>query len=145
MDAPAWTVLRCASCGQCFARKAGQQAKCSRCGLAANEASEVVSHAANVQQLQHEIAMANVPEELREELASKLAPPKPTISHKDDDPRSLRHCLIDAAKDGIVDKESVQSSLAKMNISMRAIDLLDMAYQQGLLLQLSEDEWQLIE
>ena len=145
MDTPAWTVLRCAACGQCFARKSGKQARCSRCGLAANDSSEVVAHAANVEQLQYEISMANVPEELREELASKLPAPKPGISNKEDDPRSLRHCLINAAINNILNTESVQISLTKMGIKLRAEELLELANQQGLLLQLGIDEWQLIE
>ena len=144
MDAPAWTVLRCSGCSQCFGRKAGAKGKCSRCGVIANEKTEIISHAANEQELQNEISLANVPEHLKSKLSEKMTS-KPAASVREDDAHRLTECLLSAAVDGIIKAENVVKSLAKMNITLRAPDLIEMAYSQGLLLKLSEDEWQVLD
>jgi len=144
MDAPAWTVLRCAGCAQCFGRKAGTKGKCSRCGVIANEKTEIISHAANEQELQNEISLANVPEHLKPQLSEKMTS-KPIASVREDDAHRLKKCLLSAAVDGIIRAENVVKSLARMNITLRALDLIEMAYSQGMLLKLSEDEWQVLD
>lgn len=144
MDVPAWTVLRCAGCDQCFGRKAGTKGRCSRCGVIANEKTEIISHAANEQELQNEIGLANVPPHLKSQLSEKMTS-KPTASVQEDDAHRLTECLLNAAVDGIIRAENVVKSLAKMNITLRALDLIEMAYSQGLLLKLSEDEWQVLD
>ncbi|MBT7938046.1 MAG: hypothetical protein HN696_02670 [Euryarchaeota archaeon] len=144
MDAPAWTVLRCSGCSQCFGRKAGAKGKCSRCGVIANEKTEIISHAANEQELQNEISLANVPEHLKSKLSEKMTS-KTAAPVREDAAHRLTECLLSAAVDGIIKAENVVKSLAKMNITLRAPDLIEMAYSQGLLLKLSEDEWQVLD
>lgn len=144
MDAPAWTVLRCSGCSQCFGRKAGAKGKCSRCGVIANEKTEIISHAANEQELQNEISLANVPEHLKSKLSEKMTS-KTAAPVREDDAHRLTECLLSAAVDGIIKAENVVKSLAKMNITLRAPDLIEIAYSQGLLLKLSEDEWQVLD
>jgi len=144
MDAPAWTVLRCAGCSQCFGRRAGAKGKCSRCGVFANDKTEIISHAANEQELQNKISLANVPEHLKSKLSEKMTS-KPAASVREDDAHRLTECLLSAAVDGVIRAENVVKSLAKMNLTLRAPDLIEMAYSQGLLLKLSEDEWQVLD
>ena len=144
MDAPAWTVLRCAGCSQCFGRRAGAKGKCSRCGVFANDKTEIISHAANEQELQNKISLANVPEHLKLKLSEKMTT-KPAASVREDDAHRLTECLLSAAVDGVIRAENVVKSLAKMNLTLRAPDLIEMAYSQGLLLKLSEDEWQVLD
>ena len=129
----------------CFGRRVGNRGRCTRCGILANDTTEVVAHAMNVEQLQREIGLANIPEELRAEFIEKMQDASPVQSHSEDDARRLKECLLRAAEDGKVSTESVAISLARMNIRMNAIDLIEMGYEQGLLFKLSEDEWQVLD
>jgi len=145
MEPPEWTVLRCSCCSMCFGRRVGTRGRCTRCGILANDSTEVVSHAMNVEQLQSEIGLANMPEDLREEFIEKMQHTTPVQSHSVGDPRRLKECILLAAEDGTLTTESVAKSLARMNIRMNAIDLIEMGYEQGLLFKLSEDEWQVLD
>ena len=145
MEPPEWTVLRCSSCSMCFGRRVGTQGRCRRCGILANDSTEVVSHAMNVEQLQKEIGLANIPEDLREDFLKKVQNTEPVRSRSEDDPRRLKECLLLAAESGTITIDSVAISLARMNIRMNAIDLIEMGHEQGLLLKISEDEWQVLD
>ena len=145
MEPPEWTILRCSSCSMCFGRRVGNRGRCTRCGVLANDSTEVVSHAMNVEQLQREIGLANIPEDLRAEFIEKMQHTSPIHSHFEDDSRRLKECLLRATEDGKVSTESVARSLARMNIRMDAINLIEMSYEQGLLFKLSEDEWQVLD
>ena len=145
VDPPLWTVLRCFACAQCYGRKKGKIGRCSRCGVLATDSTEVVTHAENETELQHEIALANIPECFRKELSEKMVDSKMVSTSLEDDARRLKECLISSASDGIVTPSAVDRALARMNIQMSAGDLIEMGYGQGLLLHLSEDQWQVLE
>ena len=88
--------------------------------------------------------MANMPDELRQEFREKF-PSSNSEPVDDNDPRRLRKCLMKAAVDAVVDRDSVARELTRMNIDMAAEDLIEMGYAQGILIQLGEDEWQVLD
>ena len=66
-----YTVVRCSNCERCWGIM-GKTRKCPHCGTAAGDDIQIVSIAENASELQREVALANMPESLREEMRDKL-------------------------------------------------------------------------
>ena len=66
-----YTVVRCSDCERCWGIM-GKTRKCPHCGTAAGDDIQIVSIAENASELQREVALANMPESLREEMRDKL-------------------------------------------------------------------------
>ena len=66
-----YTVVRCANCERCWGIM-GKTRKCPHCGTLAGDKLQIVSIADNASDLQREVAIANMPEDLRDEMREKL-------------------------------------------------------------------------
>ena len=66
-----YTVVRCPSCQRCWG-VSGKTRKCPHCGTQVGDDVQVVSTADTAAELQREVAIANMPENLRKEMEQKL-------------------------------------------------------------------------
>ena len=74
MSEQSWLVIRCPSCLQCSGHRR-QKGRCPHCGSALDGTSEVVKVCTSGGELLTEVALANTPSELRDELRARLSSP----------------------------------------------------------------------
>ena len=79
-----WSVIRCPACRNCHGTR-GQPRQCPHCGQSLPATTPIVATAETSAQLRIEVALANTPEELRDELRTKL--------EAMDEPLIVRHPL----------------------------------------------------
>ncbi len=66
-----YTVVRCPSCERCWGVM-GKARKCPHCGIQVGDDLFIVSVVDTASELQREVAIANMPENLRDEMREKL-------------------------------------------------------------------------
>jgi hypothetical protein len=109
--------------------------------------AEIVISVSTASELRIEVALANTPEELRDNLRARLKSNQKLIQQ--DEPISF-HGLAQVLRDttdqkGVLTVQSLQPALDRNGDSLDAQDLIDMAESQGMLVRLSTDCWQLLE
>ncbi len=105
MSDKCWLVVRCASCGQCSGRSyAG--GRCPHCGQSMPPTSEVVKEVDSSAALTIEVALANTPPELRDELRKRMqVVPDDGSEGEIRSPRDLMRSLRQYADDeGFIEK-----------------------------------------
>ena len=119
---------------------------CPHCGQKLPSDAEIVISVGTASELRIEVALANTPEELRENLRQRLYSNSKLIQH--DEPISfhgLAQVLLKSTDEkGILTVQSLQPALDRNGDSLDAHDLIEMAESQGMLVRLSDDCWQLL-
>ena len=140
-----WLVVRCAACQRCSGQRR-QGGRCPHCGAALSASSEVVKECDSSTSLHLEVALANTPEELREELRRRLTENDEPSS---DQPVSLRAVLKElrnlAEADGAIGLGIVRSHLEKREIDASPEGFMEQAELEGLVLRLAADRWMFFE
>ena len=140
-----WLVVRCAACQRCSGQRR-QGGRCPHCGTALSASSEVVKECDSSTSLHLEVALANTPEELREELRRRLTENDEPSS---DQPVSLRAVLKElrnlAEADGGIGIGIVRSHLEKREIDASPEGFMEQAELEGLVLRLAADRWMFFE
>ena len=140
-----WLVVRCAACQRCSGQRR-QGGRCPHCGTALSASSEVVKECNSSASLHLEVALANTPEELREELRRRL-----TVNDEpsSDQPVSVRAVLKElrdlAVSDGSIGIGIVRSHLEKRGIDASPEGFMEQAELEGLVLRLAADRWMFFE
>ena len=94
-----YTVVRCPSCERCWGVR-GKTRKCPHCGYQPGDDLQIVSVVDNASELQREVAIANMPESLRDEMRDRL--PKAIEVNENPSASQLFACIRTAAIDDIV-------------------------------------------
>tara|TARA_B100001175_G_scaffold249537_1_gene216597 strand:+ start:327 stop:620 length:294 start_codon:yes stop_codon:yes gene_type:complete len=97
--------------------------------------------------LRIEVALANTPEEIRDELRKKLeATQEPLVSINSTSPRRLYALIVEhVGEDGVMHRSDVENVLAKVESEMDADDLLDQLEINGIIIRRQDGTWQLLE
>ena len=146
MSGAGWNVVRCGACSTCHGHR-GIGRVCPHCGQKLESDAEIVISVSTASELRIEVALANTPEELRDNLRARLKSNQKLIQQ--DEPVSF-HGLAQVLRDvtdqkGVLTVQSLQPALDSNGDSLDAQDLIDMAESQGMLVRLSTDCWQLLE
>ena len=137
-----YTVVRCAECGRCWGVM-GKTRKCPHCGYPTGDDLQIVSVAENASDLQREVAIANMPENLRDEMKEKL--PRAIEVNESPSASLLYECIRTAAIDGIVELQRLSGALRGRGIVISAEDVAEEAVAQGLLIQRDEKSYLLLQ
>ncbi|MGB2038148.1 MAG: hypothetical protein ACPHX8_06740, partial [Candidatus Poseidoniaceae archaeon] len=90
-----WSVVRCPACRNCHGTRARAR-QCPHCGQSLSSDTPVVATADSAAQLRIEVALANTPEEIRDELRKKLeATQEPLVSINSTSPRRLYALVVE--------------------------------------------------
>lgn len=145
MSEQSWLVIRCPSCLQCSGHRR-QKGRCPHCGSALDGTSEVVKVCTSGGELLTEVALANTPSELRDELRARLSSKVPEEQTSPISMRALLRKLRDIAdEEGVVDVDSVSNHLRKNEVDAPAEGLMEQAEVEGLVLRLDETRWMFFE
>jgi len=139
-----WMVVRCAACGRCTGHRQAPRT-CSRCGQAFPRDAEVVAYAANANDLQRAVALANTPEELRDELTRRMGG-SGRLDADAASPAFLLEALRQAADaSGVLVRSAVDGVLRSMEADQTVDDVMAMVESEGLVLRLGHGRWRFIE
>ncbi len=137
-----WSIVRCPGCNNCrgIRNKAG---KCNYCCFVGEDV-EVVGKVADSSQLQREVAIANMPAELRDEMRKKMRP-EMVIEEEANAGLFLAPLRSSVDQNGVVSPEKLAIELQRKGIPISIEDLLEEAVHQGLLLRAAQDRYVLID
>jgi len=140
-----WLVVRCTGCQRCSGQRR-QGGRCPHCGTALTATCEVVKECNSSSELHREVALANTPEELREELRKRMTTlPEPESTQ----PVSLRAVLNELRKlsddDGSLGLTVVRRHLEKRAMDASPEAFMEQAELEGLVLRLAPDRWMFFE
>ena len=141
-----WLVVRCGSCGQCSGRSyAG--GRCPHCGQSMPSTSEVVKEVDSSASLTIEVALANTPPELRDELRKRMqVVPDDGSEGEIRSPRNLMRSLRQYADDeGYIGKEALEALIVKKGLDVDAEALMERAENEGLVLRTGQSRWMFFE
>lgn len=141
-----WSVVRCPACRNCHGTRARAR-QCPHCGQSLSSDTPVVATADSASQLRIEVALANTPEEIRDELRKKLeATQEPLVSINSTSPRRLYALVVEhVGEDGVLHRSDVEDVLAKVESEMDVDDLLDQLEFNGIIIRRQDGTWQLLE
>lgn len=139
-----WMVVRCAACGRCTGHRKAPRT-CTRCGQSFPRDPDVVSYAASAGELQRAVALANTPEELREELTARMGR---VVEPETDAPSPAS--LLDALRkvtdaSGVLERSAVHAVLEAKGMGQTVEDLMAMVEGEGLVIRSGHGRWQFIE
>ena len=103
---------------------------------------QVVSTADTAAELQREVAIANMPENLRKEMEQKL--PKAIEINENPSANQLFACIRIAAVDDVVYLDRLAGALRGKGISVNAEDVAEEAVSQGLLIRQRDGSYLLL-
>tara|TARA_B100000282_G_scaffold98371_1_gene69281 strand:+ start:751 stop:1068 length:318 start_codon:yes stop_codon:yes gene_type:complete len=103
---------------------------------------QVVSTADTAAELQREVAIANMPENLRKEMEQKL--PKAIEINENPSANQLFACIRIAAVDDVVQLDRLAGALRGKGISVNAEDVAEEAVSQGLLIRQRDGSYLLL-
>ena len=136
-----YTVVRCPSCERCWGVM-GKTRKCPHCGIQVGDDVQIVSVVDNASELQREVSIANMPENLREEMIDRL--PKAIEVNENPTANQLFACIRIAAIDDVVELERLAGALRGKGISVNAEDVAEEAVSQGLLIRRDNESYLLL-
>ena len=141
-----WSVVRCPACRNCHGTRARAR-QCPHCGQSLSSDTPVVATADSAAQLRIVVALANTPEEIRDELRKKLeATQEPLVSINSTSPRRLYALEVEhVGEDGVLHRSDVEDVLAKVESEMDVDDLLDQLEFNGIIIRRQDGTWQLLE
>lgn len=136
-----YTVVRCPSCVRCWGVM-GKTRKCPHCGINVGDDLQIVSVVDTASELQREVAIANMPENLRDEMREKL--PKAIEVNEKPSATQLFACIRIAAIDDVVELDRLAGALRGKGISISAEDVAEEAVSQGLLIRHNDGTYMLL-
>jgi len=141
-----WSVVRCPACKNCHGTRTRAR-QCPHCGQTLASTTPVVATADSAAQLRIEVALANTPKEIRDELRIKLeASQEPLVAINSTSPRRLYALIVDqAGEGGIIRRRDVEDVLNKVDSDLDADDLLDQLEINGTIIRRQDGTWQLLE
>ena len=141
-----WSVVRCPACKNCHGTRTRAR-QCPHCGQTLASTTPVVATANSAAQLRIEVALANTPKEIRDELRIKLeASQEPLVAINSTSPRRLYALIVDqAGEGGTIRRKDVEDILNKVESDMDADDLLDQLEINGTIIRRQDGTWQLLE
>ena len=141
-----WSVVRCPACKNCHGTRTRAR-QCPHCGQTLASTTPVVATAYSAAQLRIEVALANTPKEIRDELRIKLeASQEPLVAINSTSPRRLYALMVDQAGEaGIIRRRDVEDVLNKVDSDLDADDLLDQLEINGTIIRRQDGTWQLLE
>lgn len=141
-----WSVIRCPACRNCHGTR-GQPRQCPHCGQSLPLTTPIVAKAETSAQLRIEVALANTPEELREDLRKKLELlDQPLISSSSSSPRAIFKAIRKAVgEDMILHRQAVQDILDKFESEQPVDDLMEKMELDGTLVRQGDGTWLLLE
>lgn len=144
MSEERWMVVRCAACGRCTGHRKVPRT-CTRCGQSFPRDVDVVSYAANAGELQRAVALANTPEELREELTARMGR---VVEPETEAPSTAS--LLDALREatdasGVLERSAVHAVLVAKGLGQTVEDLMAMVEGEGLVIRSGHGRWRFIE
>ena len=144
--AGAWSVVRCPACKNCHGTK-GQPRQCSHCGQSLPTTTPVIATAESSSQLRIEVALANTPEELRDQLRKKLeAMDEPLIASSSSSPRAIFKAIRKVVgEDMILNRNDVQTVLEQHDSEQSVDNILEMMELDGSLVRQGNGTWLLLE
>ncbi|MDP6869375.1 MAG: hypothetical protein QGI21_01210 [Candidatus Poseidoniaceae archaeon] len=134
-------VIKCINCERHSGSK-GRAKKCPHCGSIFSD-SEVVGTMDSAGDLQRAVALANMPTELRDEMARKMPRNIEVISKPS--PGDLLLAIEDASIDGKLTTEMLSSSLLSRGIMIEVSYVIQEAISQGLLFDCGEENFVLLQ
>ena len=137
-----YTVVRCSNCERCWGIM-GKTSKCPHCGFPATDTLQVVSVAENASDLQREVAIANMPENLRDEMRQRL--PKGVEVNDSPSATLLFECIRIAAIEGIVSLDRLAGALRGKGVTISAEDVAEEAVGQGLMIHRVDNSYLLLQ
>lgn len=131
-----WSVVRCPACKNCHGTRTRAR-QCPHCGQTLASTTPVVATADSAAQLRIEVALANTPKEIRDELRIKLeASQEPLVAINSTSPRRLYALMVDQAGEaGIIRRRDVEDVLNKVDSDLDADDLLDQLEINGTIIR----------
>ncbi|MED5291423.1 MAG: hypothetical protein VX778_04265 [Candidatus Thermoplasmatota archaeon] len=141
-----WSVVRCPACRNCHGTR-GQPRQCPHCGQSLPATTPIVATAETSAQLRIEVALANTPAELRDELRKKLeSMDEPLIASTSSSPRAIFSAIKKkVGNDMILHRDVVQSVLEDLDSELLADDLLEKMELDGTLVRQRDGTWLLLE
>ena len=141
-----WSVVRCPACKNCHGTRTRAR-QCPHCGQTLASTTPVVATADSAAQLRIEVALANTPKEIRDELRIKLeASQEPLVAINSTSPRRLYALIVDQVSEGgTIRRRDVEDVLNKVESDMDADDLLDQLEINGTIIRRQDGTWQLLE
>ena len=121
----------------------GKTRKCPHCGFPAGDKLQVVSVAENASKLQREVAIANMPENLRDEMRKKL--PKAVEINESPSASLLFSCIRIAAIDGVVSLDRLAGALRGKGVTISAENVAEEAVGQGLMIHRDDNSYLLLQ
>lgn len=146
MSEPTWLVLRCHHCSQCSGHRF-QKGRCPHCGQSITRETELVKQVSSSADLHIEVALANTPETLRDELKSRLVKQKPNIpEHETPSARRVLQALREQANTtGTLSQQDVELVLKKKGLDMPVDAVMEQAENEGLVLRTADGCWMFLE
>ena len=141
-----WSVVRCPACRNCHGTR-GKPRQCPHCGQSLPATTPIIATADSSAQLRIEVALANTPEELRDELRKKLEQmDEPLIASSSSSPRAIYSAIQKAVgEDMILHREDVQTILDKLDSDLLVDDILEKMELDGTLVRQRDGTWLLLE
>ena len=141
-----WSVVQCPACRNCHGTRTRAR-QCPHCGQTLTSSTPIVATADSAAQLRIEVALANTPEEIRDELRRKLeASEQPLVAINSTSPRRLYTLIVErAGESGLICRNDVEEVLLKFESDMDADDLLDQLEINGTIIRRQDGTWQLLE
>lgn len=141
-----WSVVRCPACRNCHGTR-GQPRQCPHCGQTLPSDTPIVATTDSSAQLRIEVALANTPEALRDELRKKLEQmDEPLIASSSSSPRAIFSAIQKAVGDDmILHREDVQTILDQLDSELLVDDILEKMELDGTLVRQRNGTWVLLE
>ena len=125
----------------------GQPRQCPHCGQSLPTTTPVIATAESSSQLRIEVALANTPEELRDQLRKKLeAMDEPLIASSSSSPRAIFKAIRKVVgEDMILNRNDVQTVLEQHDSEQSVDNILEMMELDGSLVRQRNGTWLLLE
>jgi len=141
-----FNVIRCPACSTCHGRK-GAPGSCPHCGQHLGEHGEVLKTVHSAEALRIEVSLANTPAELRDALRQRIKGNQPLSQLNEETPsRTIGKWVVDSKNaEGVLTVQSVQRTLDQNHSNLDAVEVIEQAEVQGMLVRVDEVRWMLLE
>ena len=135
---PSWLVLMCQSCNSAFGKP--RRTKDMRCPHCNHSESKILSRHMDANEASDAVSLANVPSEIRDQLATWMQKQPKMISESD--PVDGNTILSKATDDdGFITLESLKKALSALNSPIDAEAFAEEASAEGELIRVDSNRW----
>jgi hypothetical protein len=141
-----WLVLRCGHCLQCSGHRQ-QHGRCPHCGQPLGRDAELVKTVANGNELHLEVALANTPEALRDELRQRLGRGRHADEFTGEVSRTalFERLRAKAGEEGLLRFSDVAAVLMELDVEEHVESVMGQAEVEGLVLRMADGRWVFLE